>query len=301
MTAAGARLRAGSATGTTRGVSGRWHRGAVLLLVVGAALAGCSSPGADATPVTLSAALLQNRDDYAPRLVQIAITNAGSEAVEISKANFRSPYFSGTSEATHLPYTLGPGLTIDFPAVIPTAVCEASSGAPAVSITARVRNGTATTQVLTPAEPFNSLESVFSQDCGRAAFEKVAAIAPADHLRFEQRAGKEIALLDLAITPTGAPGSVELISTTGTTLLIPVEGDLHPLGLTYSSASPPSILTLAFVPSRCGTHVLAEDKIGTQIPFHARASSFADTYFRVAVSAGVKGEFYDWVGRFCSQ
>jgi hypothetical protein len=46
--------------------------------------------------------------------------------------------------------------------------------------------------------------------------------------------------------------------------------------------------------------VLAEDKIGTQIPFHAKAGSFDDAYFRVAVPPAVKGEFYDWVGRYCA-
>lgn len=273
---------------------------AVIVFVVGVAmLAGCA--GVPTAPVDLSAALLQNRDDYAPRLVQIAITNNGPEPVEISRATFESPYFTGAGEATHLPYTLGPGMTVDFPAPIPTAVCETKSGAPLVSITARPAHGTSGAYVITPTEPFNSLAVVHSQDCGRAAFEAVATITPADHLRFEQSAGKEIALLDLAITPTGGAGSVELISTSGTTLLIPTEGDLHPLGLTFSAASPPSILTLGFVPSRCGTHVLAEDKIGTQIPFHARAGSFDDTYFRVAVSPVVKGEFYNWVGRYCSE
>jgi hypothetical protein len=269
----------------------------VTFVATGVLLAGCS---ASADPVTLSAALLQNRDDYAPRLVQIAITNTGSQAVEISKATFESPYFSGTGEATHLPYTLDAGMTVDFPAPIPAAVCEPSVGEPSVSITVRPANGTPATHVLVPTEPFRSLAAVHAQDCGRAAFEKVATIAPPEQLRFEERAGKEIAVLDFAITPTGAPGSVELISTTGTTLLIPVEGDLHPLGLTYSSASGPSILSLAFVPSRCGTHVLAEDKIGTQIPFHAKAGSFDDAYFRVAVPPAVKGEFYDWVGRYCA-
>jgi hypothetical protein len=149
--------------------------------------------------------------------------------------------------------------------------------------------------------PPDSLHTLHSQDCGQQAFERIATIVPAPHLRFEQRNGKEIALLDVVIAPTGAWGSVRLLSTTRTTLLIPLEGEQRMLELTFTSSTPLTTLTLEYVPSRCGTHVISEDKIGTLIPFHAKAGTFADMFFRVAVSPEVKSEFYDWVGRYCAQ
>ncbi|TXN28134.1 hypothetical protein [Lacisediminihabitans profunda] len=262
-----------------------------------ALLSGCST----APPPKLSVALFQNRTDYAPRLLEVEITNHGSGDVVITAATFVSPYFAGTGRAGHLPYTLVAGTTTDFSAQVPAAVCDAPNAKPSVSVTGRDAHGTEFRQTLTPTVPFDSLQTLHAQDCGQQAFERVATIVPAPHLRFEQRNGKEIALLDLVIAPTGASGSVRLLSTTGTTLLIPVEGELRMLDLIFTASSPPTTLTLDYVPSRCGTHFISEDKIGTLIPFHAQAGSFADAYFRVAVSPEVKSEFYDWIGRVCGQ
>ncbi|MES2093664.1 MAG: hypothetical protein V4531_07620 [Actinomycetota bacterium] len=266
---------------------------AVILLLV----SGCSSE----TAPNLSVSLFQNRADYATRSLQVEITNRGETDVVITAATFTSAYFDGIGRAGRLPYTLVAGTTTDFPARVPPPLCDVSDSRPSVTIGVKTTGGNSLSITKTPAVPFNSLGALHSQDCGQQAFERVATITPAPHLRFEQRDGSEIALLDFAITPTGAPGSVTLASTTGTTLLVPTEGEVRPLGLTFTSASAPITLTLAFVPARCGTHVISEDKIGTLIPFHAVAGQFSDAYFRVAVSPGVKAEFYDWVGRYCGQ
>ncbi len=270
--------------------------GAALIAML-VALSGCSSE-----PVPkLSVALFQNRADYASRSLQVEITNLGAEDVVIRRATFTSPFFETGGSARHLPYTLTAGSTADFPATVPAALCAPSGAKPSVTLTVRARDGSDSTMTLTPTVPFNSLASLHAQDCGRQAFERIARITPAAHLRFELRNGAEIALLDLRITPTGVAGVARLVSTTGTTLLIPTEGEVRPLDLTVTATSPPTTLTLDFVPSRCGTHVISEDKIGTLIPFHAVAGDFSDAYFRVPVSPVVKGEFYDWVGRYCGR
>jgi hypothetical protein len=266
---------------------------AAILLLAG----GCSSQPAP----KLSVALFQNRADYATRRLQVEITNRGNIDVVITAATFTSPFFEGRGTAEHLPYTLVAGTTTDFPAQVPPPVCDGPDAKPSVTIAVKPTNGTEFTMTTTPEVPFNSLGALHSQDCGQQAFERVASISPAPHLRFETRDGTELALLDVTITPTGAAGSVTLVSTTGTTLLVPAEGEVRMLGLTFSEASPPTTLTLDFVPSRCGTHVISEDKIGTLIPFHAVAGQFSDAYFRVAVSPVAKAEFYDWVGRSCGQ
>ncbi|MHC5794541.1 hypothetical protein ACVXZ4_00130 [Lacisediminihabitans sp. FW035] len=272
----------------------------VLALIAAAALlllGGCSSEPAP----ELSVSLFQNRADYATRSLQVEISNRGATDVVITDATFTSPFFAGSGTAGHLPYTLVAGTTTDFPAKVPPPVCDGPDAKPTATIHVTAKGGSSLVVKSTPKVPFNSLGALHAQDCGQRAFEKVASITPAPHLRFETRDGSELALLDFTITPTGAAGTVTLVSTTGTTLLIPTEGEVRPLGLSFSAASASTILTLDFVPSRCGTHVISEDKIGTLIPFHAVAGEFRDAYFRVAVSPVVKGEFYDWVGRSCGQ
>jgi hypothetical protein len=258
---------------------------------------GCSTA---ATP-KLSVALFQNRSDYATRRLEVEITNHGSADVIITKATFASPFFAGTGTADHLPYTLFAGTTTDFSADVPPAVCPRSDAKSTVSIIGTDTSGAEFRRTLTPTLPFDSLKTLHAQDCARQAFERVATIAPAPHLRFDVRGGKEIALLDLSISPTGAAGEVRLLSTSGTTLLVPVGGNLRPLDLTFTSSSAPTILTLDYVPSPCTAHAVTEDKIGTLIPFNARAGTFTNGFFRVPVSSEVKAEFYNWVGRYCAK
>jgi len=140
---------------------------------------------------------------------------------------------------------------------------------------------------------------VHGQDCAQQDFEKVAKISVAPALRFDPPAadgatgGKRAALLDLTFTPTGAPGSVTLLSTEDTTLLAQREGTFRTFDLTLTSASAPTTITLDYVPEGCLQHRVAEDKIGTLIPLRvdqARAESpssrFAeDAELRRAIAA----------------
>lgn len=169
-----------------------------LLLLLG----GCSS---EPTP-KLSVSLLQNRADYATRRLQVEITNRASTYIVITAATFTSSFFEGTGIAGHLPYTLVAGTTTDFPAQVPPLVCDGPDTKPSATIHVTTQGGARLVITKTPAVPFNSLGALHSQDCGQQAFEHVASISPAPHLRFEKRDGTEIALLDFAITPTGAAG-----------------------------------------------------------------------------------------------
>ncbi|HXR43392.1 MAG TPA: hypothetical protein VN759_01210, partial [Pseudolysinimonas sp.] len=130
-------------------------------------------------------------------------------------------------------------------------------------------------------------------------FEKVAAIGLPSAVRYEDAGGKPIALIDVTITPTGAAGTVVLHSTEDTTLLAQREGTLRSIEQTFDASTPPATITLDYVPAACLQHRVAEDKVGTLIPFHVDAGPFHDALFSIRLPETVKNELLDWVGRYC--
>jgi len=82
-------------------------------------------------------------------------------------------------------------------------------------------------------------------------------------------------------------------------LLAQREGPLRTIDLTLTAASPPTTVTLDFVPEGCLQHRIAEDKIGTLIPLRVDAGSYRDALFSVAVSPAVKDALFTWVGAYC--
>jgi hypothetical protein len=103
----------------------------------------------------------------------------------------------------------------------------------------------------------------------------------------------------VTFTPTGAPGSVTLLSTEDTTLLSQREGTFRTIGLTLTAASAPTTVTLDYVPEGCLQHRVAEDKVGTLIPMRVDAGPYSDVLFLMPVPAAAKGELLTWVGDYC--
>src|ERR1019366_2771867 len=98
-------------------------------------------------------------------------------------------------------------------------------------------------------------------------------------------------------TPTGAAGTVTLTGIDDTTLLRMSLNTTYPLVL--SSRSAPLNLVLTATPSRCETHVLSEDKIGTVVPLHAVTSAYSNGYFGLVLSNTVKFEYYHYFSLAC--
>jgi hypothetical protein len=256
--------------------------------------------------VKFTVSVFQYRDDFARGRIEIEIVNSSKKAVSITDATFTSTYFTHPVSLTGLPYTVPAGGTTDFAETAPKGACGAAKPMSTMSISYETMNGATTdgashTVTPTPTLPFSSIASLNAQDCGQQAFERVATITPASALRFEKHDGKQIAVLDLTFAPTGKSGTATLTSIVGTSLLIQTEGEVRTFNESFSAASPPTTIPLHFTPSRCGTHVLAEDKIGTLIPIHASAGAYPKAFFRIPVSTAVKGEFYDWVTRYCGE
>jgi hypothetical protein len=260
------------------------------------ALTGCTA----APPkVRLSVSVFQYRSDYAPRQVQIEIHNHSSHDLTITSATFASAWFSTAVASKSTPSSVVARGTTDFPVVLAAAKCSVADPTPTVRIAYRTNAGIRGTSVTIPTVPFHSLATVHAQDCSRQSFESVATLTPASALRFEQVGGRPIALLDITVRPTGAAGSATIHRIQDTTLLAQREGDLRTFEQTFTAESPPTVITLDYTPTRCEQHIVAEDKVGTVIPFHVDAPGFSNAQFGLPVSAAVKTQILDWVGDYC--
>lgn len=276
--------------------------GALVALLAGLSLSGCSAPAAK--PVDLTVSVFQLRSDYAIRGAQIEITNRSSHDVTITSATFGSAWFAKTVSSTSTPNALPSKSTTDFRIALAAGRCDASKAAPVVQVRYQRSDGSTGAATVTPRIPFDSLSIVHGQDCAQQDFEKVATITVAPALRFDPPAAsgagvKRAALLDLTFTPTGAPGSVTLRTTEDTTLLAQREGTLRTFDLTLSAASAPTTITLDFVPEGCLQHRVAEDKIGTLIPLRVDAGPYRNALFSIAAPTAVKNALLDWVGEYC--
>jgi hypothetical protein len=263
-------------------------------------LSGCSSPAQK--PVALKVSVYQLRSDYAIRGAQIEITNRSALNLTITSATFGSAWFAETVSSISTPNQLIAKGTTDFRISLADGRCEAEKATPVVRVTYTRPDGSTGMTTVTPTIPFGSISVVHGQDCAQQDFEKVAKITIASALRFDPPSaadGKRIALLDVTFTPTGAPGSVTLHTTEDTTLLAQREGTLRTIDLTLTAASPPTTVTLDFVPEGCLQHRVAEDKIGTLIPMRVDAGPYTNALFSIASPPPVKNALLDWVGQYC--
>jgi len=272
------------------------------LTLVGVALllTGCTDAAPPTAPtVAIDVSVFQYRSDYAPRRAQIEISNRSAHDITVTAARFSSAWFDGAVASESTPSRVLAGATTAFPVTLAPPRCTSATASPRVTVQYRTTKGGRGQITETPSVPFDSLGAVHSADCAKAAFESIATITPASALRYDDAAGGPVALLDLTITPTGAPGAVTLRSTEDTTLLAQREGQLRTIDQTFTEASAPAVITLAYTPSRCEQHVVAEDKVGTMLPVRVDAGPFRDALFTVAVSPAVKAEIFEWFARYC--
>jgi hypothetical protein len=258
-------------------------------------LVGCSAARSD--PVSVS--VFQYRSDLAVRQAQIEVHNRGATDLTVTSATFSSDWFAGRRASRSAPSSVPAGSTIDFPVVLPAARCSPLAPRPTVTIRYRTGDGSTGSSTLTPTLPFHTITALHAEDCSLVEFQKVATIVPAEALRFEPVDGKQHALVDFAITPTGAAGTVSVLSSQNTTLLSQPEGELRTIGITVRAASAPTVVTLDFVPSRCEAHVIGEDKVGTIIPFRVDVGRYRNAVVMIPVPKAVKNQLLDWVGRYC--
>jgi hypothetical protein len=270
------------------------------LLLIGAALvAGCSSGAKSqiSLPRGVTVSVFQNRSDYAPRYLEVQVHNRSRATLTLSSGSFASVYFTKAAAMHYVPYELEPGDQVAFPVHLPAAACDKPAPQPRVTLNFTTKAGKGSTTV-TPTVLYHALSQIHSHDCAMETFEKVVAITPGTKVAWARDAsGALISYLPITLTPTGAAGTVTLNSIDDTTLLLMSLNTTFPLVLSAKSA--PLDLTLRAVPSRCETHVLSEDKIGTVVPFHVVTSQYANGYFGIVLSKTLKFEYYHYFSLAC--
>jgi hypothetical protein len=262
-------------------------------------LAGCTSapPRATTLPSGVTVSVFQNRTDYAPRHLEVQVHNASKANVTIRSGSFSSAYFVRSVAMHYLPYELEPGDEVAFPVYLPAAACTTAAPAPRVSLAFTSPGGKGTT-TLAPAVLYHALSEIHSHDCAMATFERVVTITPGSAVTWTRDAtGALVSHLELTLSPTGRTGTVILNSIDNTTLLDLSLNTTYPLELSGSSA--PRKLVLSATPSRCETHVLSEDKVGTVVPFHVVTAAYPDGYFGLVLSNTLKFEYYHYFSLAC--
>ena len=270
----------------------------VLVLCAVGALAGCTPATPPARlPAGVTVGILQNRDDYGPRRLEIAVTNGSTSTLRIDSATFLSPSITG--EASDSGAEIPAGSTVDFRVVLGATICEPEPGTDAVRLAFTDDAGSAGSADLTPTDPFGAIRNVVAQDCAEQLTQKTVAIALADELTTSTVAGVLTAHLAVTFTPTGAGAPVRIPSVRRTILLRPASGaDTWPVALSFDAASAPRTVTLDIVPANCRLHTVTEDKRGTYLPFDTVTSSGAGLFY-IGTTVPVKEQVYRYIAAFC--
>jgi hypothetical protein len=246
----------------------------------------------------VSVSVFQNRDDYGPRRLEIAVENLSDSAIEVSSAAFTSTAFA-TTAAWDRPTSITAGSTTNLRVQLDGTRCTADATASTVAIDFSLPDGTTGQATVTPGDPFGTIARIVAEDCAADLAQDTVAITLGETLRIEQRGAHPVALLDVTFTPTGAAGSVRVSSIARTILVRPASGDdAWPVGKTFDASSAALTITLEIVPANCRLHTVTEDKRGTYFPFETTTDDAAGSFF-IAASTEVKAAIYAYIGDYC--
>ncbi|SDZ52829.1 hypothetical protein [Herbiconiux ginsengi] len=301
----------------------RRRRGVVLaggLVATSLALSGCTGPGgADASPSArptptaattpapatvvdgLGLSILQNRPDYATRVLQVSVTNEAGDPITVVGARFESAQFAEPAAWTKAASSAVPaGLTRHLPVQLPAAVCP-TPDATTPSLTITVADASGTTREVTgpPADPFGVLPRIAAEDCLDEAVAGIAALTLDDTLEVTGAGGDSVAHLTLRVDPSGGTGELLLDEARFTILLAPADGTTWPLDATVPGGGAVREFTLDAVPARCDPHSIAEDKRGTFLPVVLEVTDGPSGTVPVPSSDTLRLALYDFIAAHC--
>jgi hypothetical protein len=244
----------------------------------------------------------QYRLDYAPRALEISITNDSDDALRVTGASFASPHFDDDGSEWTRDIDVPAGSTRDLKVLLGTPVCDTDAPVDRASVVVdfETADGAVGHAETVPADELDTLAKVTAEDCIAERTAAVVDITTGASLRTEVRDGRPVALLDVAATPTGQQGALTIESVGPTTLIrSAVPGDNWPLAWQLSATSGPRSTTLAIVPSNCNPHILAEDKRGTYLPFTVALDDGTTGIVPIDVGATVRAQIYGYFADYC--
>lgn len=278
-------------------------------------LQGCSSDAAQPGPElsgtpALTASINQFRDNYGKRIIEIQLTNNTPDPVTVLDAEVHSTLFSsGISWHTPADGTvLPPKQPKSLPAQLPEPRCaDASEGTRTGSSSAdapptvrvSTRPDSPDPGSLTVEDAFGVLDRNNSEMCLEKAVREIASFQPSPELAVSDEGTS--AVVRVLILPGPVRGRQEVLTIDrieGTTLIAEDTAQPWPSGVHVSAGGPPVELRLAIRPARCDPHAVAEDKIGTLLPFRVTAGG-RNGVLRIDTGDVLRHRIYDFVTAAC--
>lgn len=281
----------------------------IVLMVLAAVLAtscasggtGAASAGTTAPVPALLGQISQSRDNYATHIIELQLSNTGAQPVTALRAALDSSAFSAPAlwQAQGTGTEIPPGQTKSLPAQLPAAVCGTSEPSPTSALHMTVGLlGSADAVLLPVTDPFGVLNRNHAELCLDRRVADVVRLSWLPVLDTDTAAGT--AVLRLRVEPVGGPGSVTVEAIGETPLLGADPARPWPRQVTVRGSDPPVLLELHIRPARCDPHAVAEDKVGTLIPFHVSLNGGESSgTVKVAASAALRGEILDFVTAAC--
>jgi hypothetical protein len=237
--------------------------------------------------------------DYGPRALQLTVTNDSGEPITITRAAYISPRFVGSTEWSR-PTRVEAGARVNLRILLGAPACDGDLTG-SIELDYTLDDGRRGSTTLAPTDEIDTLASVAAQDC---LAERVAAIADihmADSITTEMHQDRLIGLIGVTATPTGADGSVSLSTISRTILLRPENAATTAWTVGWAIDAKSAVLstTLAFEPSNCNPHIVAEDKRGTFFPLEVALDNGLAGTVSVGVSDEVKSAIYAYIGQYC--
>ena len=276
---------------------------AILVATLAAAVTGCAPSTKNSLPEGVAVSVYQSRSDYSAGLIDVRILNGSDAALTLTEATLDTAQYAAEASWTR-GTTLASGATVDLRLTLPEPVCPTPADAkPLVTITFETPDGSTGTASVVADDPIGTLAKLSAEDCIAFEVARYAEIEAAPVLR-SGADDDSPAVVEITVTPTGAPGSLTIAQANQTVLLALAGADgapvtSIPLGIDVTADSAPSVIELPIVPNRCDPHAVAEDKRGTFFPLEVSTSDGTTGVLFVPVSDEVRGQIYDFVGDFC--
>jgi hypothetical protein len=270
---------------------------AAMLAAALAGLTGCGGLSPD-LPAGLTVVVYQPRPDVALGQFAIQVVNSGDADVDIIAASLTSPDFVDDVEWSGEGSTVLAGRKLDLRVPVPEIDCTGDTD-PRVRLQADAGHSVTESSEVAVSDPYGLLPRLHAEQCVGQAIAEIAAVTPREVIVPDARAP---AILVLDVAPTGAAGSVELVGVRGTTLLQPADQGVSTPELALGielSADGPTEVRVPLLPNRCDAHALAEDKVGTIIPFLVDAGTPEPVRWMVILPDDLKGALYGYFAAYC--